>query len=233
MPELNEYKNKHLNEDIYILGSGKSVDFIDNSFFENKTIIGVNQVYKKTKCKYLLRKENKLLEQVINDNPDTIHFISKGDCGRHDGVNDRTVKNKFKNNNNIVTYNHNNNKCYLDMDIVTTIKDDELIVSSSTITTAIHLAAYMGSKNIFLVGHDGGLINGECNFNGYHNDETYKIAWRNGKSDYLKWLSYIEKDTIILKRMLMEKYKCNIVSINPFVNFNLEGNKYTLNYMPL
>ena len=105
-------------------------------------------------------------------------------------------------------------------------KDDMLIVSFSTITTAIHLAAYMGAKNIILVGHDCGTINGECNFEGYHNNETYKVAHTKGKEGYVLWLKMIENNTIQLKKLLIEKYGCNIYSLNPFINFNLEGNVY-------
>jgi hypothetical protein len=226
MRELNEFKNKHINEDIYVLCSGKGVDFIDESFFSNKIIIGINQVYKKVKCNYLLRKENNLLKEVIEKNTNTIHFISKGKDGSDNVKNLIDVNNNFAHNNNIIVFNHNANKKLLP-DI---IKDNELLVSWSTVTSGIHLAAYMGAKNIILVGHDGGLINGECNFKGYHTDETYKIAWpKNGKADYIIWLQNIEKDTIKLKKMLNEKYKCNILSINPFINFNLEGNKYSKN----
>ena len=35
MKELIEFRNLHKGEDIYVIASGKSVDFIDNSFFEN------------------------------------------------------------------------------------------------------------------------------------------------------------------------------------------------------
>ena len=81
MRELKNFKNIHKNEDIYVLASGKSVDFIDNSFFENKIIIGINQAYKKIQCQYLVRKESKFIEEIIKKNKDTIHFISKGNCG--------------------------------------------------------------------------------------------------------------------------------------------------------
>ncbi len=102
-----------------------------------------------------------------------------------------------------------------------------MVVSSSTITTAIHLACYMGSKNILLVGHDGGMINGKCNFEGYHTDKTYRIAWPNGVNDYKNWVSNVDKQPIVVKEKLENEYNCNIHSINPFINFNLEGNKYT------
>jgi hypothetical protein len=65
MKELIEFKNLHKGEDIYVIASGKSVDFIDNSFFENKITIGINQVYKKIKTKYLLRKEYNLIKGRI------------------------------------------------------------------------------------------------------------------------------------------------------------------------
>ena len=37
------------------------------------------------------------------------------------------------------------------------------MVSRSTVTSAIHLAAYMSAKNIILVGHDCGFINNKSN----------------------------------------------------------------------
>ena len=103
--------------------------------------------------------------------------------------------------------------------------ENKLIVSYSTITTAIHLAAHMG-ENIILIGHDCGTINGEPNFSGYHTESTYKIAHRKGKKDYINWLSKIEKQTIKLKHLLKRKYGCNVYSLNPFINFGLEGNVY-------
>lgn len=223
MRELTDFKNIHKNDDIYILASGKSVDFIDNSFFEKKIIIGINQAYKKINCTYLVRKEYKLLNIVIKACPDTIHFISKGNCGDNNKTNLQFILNNYKNNNNIIVYKHNINISNLPHELI----NDKLVVSRSTITTGIHLAAYMGAKNIILIGHDCGCINNEPNFKGYHSEKTYKIAHRHGKKDYKKWLSMIENQTLRLKKLLKKKYNCNIYSLNPFINFGLEGNKYT------
>lgn len=224
MLKLTDFKNCHKDEDIYILASGKSVDFIDQSFFNNKIVLGVNQVYKKVNCNYLLRKENELINEAIKCSPKSIHFISKGKCGEANNVNETYIKKHLPNAKNIVIYDHNRNILSVPNKLPS---NDSLVVSYSTITTAIHLASYMGAKNILLVGHDGGLINGECNFKGYHTDRTYKIAWRNGINDYKKWVTKIDGHTCKLKSMLKEQYNCNIYSINPFINFNLEGNKYT------
>jgi hypothetical protein len=54
MKSVVELKNKHEGEDIYILASGKSVDFFNEDFFENKIVIGVNQAYKKICCDFIV-----------------------------------------------------------------------------------------------------------------------------------------------------------------------------------
>ena len=50
---LKKYKNIHKGETIYVVSSGKSVDFMDCNFFSDKITIGVNQFYKKFVPKYL------------------------------------------------------------------------------------------------------------------------------------------------------------------------------------
>ncbi len=228
MTQLLDYKNKHLGKDIYIYASGKSCDFIDNSFFKNKIVIGVNQSFKKIIPTYLVRKEFKLMSKIINNDSikNIIHFISRGNCGSNNNTNKDFILKNYPTNNNIIIYNHNTNNNQLTS---LPIEDDKLVVSASTITTAIHLAAYMGAKNIIIVGHDCGLLNGESNFKGYHTKESLGIVWRgkNAQQQYNGWLKNIESQTIKLKNLLEDKYRCNILSLNPFINFNLEGNKYT------
>ena len=43
---LTELKNKHLGDDVWVVLAGSSMDYINHNFFENKIVIGVNQVYK-------------------------------------------------------------------------------------------------------------------------------------------------------------------------------------------
>ena len=227
MNNLKSFKNCHLEQDIYVVASGKSVDFISGSFFDNKIVIGINQVYKKIKCNYLVRKEAILIKEVLaNADKNTIHFISEGSLGNCQKKYIDETSNALKNidTTNVVLYKHNQNVSH---SILTSLPpDDMLLVTWSTITTGIHLAAYMGAKNIILVGHDCGTINNECNFSGYHTNETYKISWKNGISDYKIWLTHIEDTTIRLKKLLKAKYGCYVCSLNPFINFNLENNVY-------
>lgn len=211
-----DFKNKYQVSDIYVVASGKSLDFIDNSFFDNEITIGLNQIYK-IKTTYLLRKENILLEQSLKDNQDTIHFVSKGNWSCKNDINLCTVQKLDFGKVCIVEHDKNNYK------LVDLPDENKLVVSWSTITSAIHLATYMGTKNIILVGHDCGSINGQNNVQGYYDDKSLDVD----PSKYKSWLDKIEGDTIRLKQLLSDKYKCNICSINPFVNFNLEGNTYS------
>ena len=217
--QLHKFKDIHKDNDIYILASGKSVDFIENCFFKGKIVIGINQVYKKIPCKYLVRKEHQLVENVLSDprNSDSIIFIPT--------YKKTHVLEKIDNQekiNRIIFFKSDPNIFIVDK----LPSDDKLIVSYSTITTGIHLAAYMGARNIILVGHDCGTLNGEPNFSGYHTNDTYKIAHSNGKAQYKNWIHKIETGTTTLKKLLKKKYGCNTYSLNPFINFGLEGNKY-------
>lgn len=219
---INELINKHKGNDIYVICSGKSLDFIDNSFFDNKITVGVNQSYKKFEPTYLIRKDSKVLINAINTCKKTIHIISEGRDGAVNDFNKNIITTKFNNNNQIFLFKHLQNIHDVNENNVPK-ENDKLVVSYSTVTTAIHFAQKLGAKNIIIVGHDCGLINGEENFKGYHTEKT--IAQKN-KNEYIKWLGEIEKDTINLKKYLQKNYKINIYSLNPFINFNLEGNLF-------
>ena len=226
--KLTDFHNKHKDNDIYIIASGKSLDYIDESFFNNKICIGVNQSYKKIITQYLVRKENALLLEIIKNDTlkNIIHFVSAGNCGGLNLQNKKEIdklSDEYKQN--ICIYGHNKNT--QNITSIPELRNNQLFVSYSTITTAIYLAYYMGAKNIILVGHDCGLINNESNFNGYHTKQTISIAWKgDSQNKYNNWLNVIENDTIILKKYLNTK-NVNVLSLNPFINFNLEGHIYS------
>ena len=211
---LEDFKDKHKDSDIYVIASGKSIDFIDKSFFDNKIIIGINQSYKYIMPTYLVRKEHKYIENILkNTDKNVIHFISKGDVGGHLNW----IQPKYNNYKNIVVYNHDKNTHKL----TNLPSDDKLIVSYSTITTGIHLAAYMGAKNIILVGHDCVSIDDCNNFNNYYDNDIQRLQKNNNQ--YKSWLNEISSHTVLLKKLLKKKYNCNVLSLNPFVNLKMEG----------
>jgi hypothetical protein len=225
--ELYNYKNKHIGGDIYIICSGKSCDFIDNSFLENKIKIGINQAFNKCNCEYYIKKE--IVDMTFFEliDKESITFISNGRCGESSFSNVPIVEIVIKktNNHNIVLYNNYHNIAFESEDILQ-IEDmlanneDTLITSASTITSGIHLALYMGAKNIILVGHDCCDINGESNYTGYHTDKTLSYSHGNdinkAKQKYKNWLNQISDTTETIRKILKNKHNVNLLSINPF-----------------
>lgn len=215
MKSIIELKDIHKGEDIYVIASGKSFDFINSDFFDGKITIGVNQVYKRITCDYLVRKETKFLKPSLETGSKVI--VSKFNCG-----NISSNLNISKDSDNLYYFNHlQNQEKFINTSVFGT---DNIVVSYSTITSAIHVAAYMGAKNIILIGHDCGTLNGESTFNGYY-DSIQDTTWNNW-NQYKDWLKVIESQTILVKNEVKKVYNANVLSINPFVSLNLENNKY-------
>jgi hypothetical protein len=89
---------------------------------------------------------------------------------------------------------------------------DGLVFGSSSIHGGMHLASVMGAKNIVLVGADCGTIDGNNRFDGYPEGDT-------------PWALY-DNHLRIMKEWLQVNFNCSVYSLNPFVNFNLEGHKF-------
>lgn len=219
MKLITELKDKHKGEDIYIIASGKSIDFIDDSFFDGKILIGVNQAYKKIWCDYLVRKETKFIKDSLET--DSIVIVSEYDSGNLNSGEAKLNINKIDHDNLYYFQHLDNGHTKIDTSVFGT---DKIVVSFSTITSAIHIAAYMGAKNIILVGHDCGTINSEMTFKGYYNS-IKDTPWQDWKQ-YKSWLKLIESQTVIVKTEIKKHYDTNVVSINPFVSLNLENNIY-------
>lgn len=211
MKPIGELKNIHEGHDIYVVASGASAGFIDQSFFDNKIAVGVNEVWKRFRnLDYVVRKESRRMDEAISASRQfgfkTI--VSAHNCG---------ALKYAKNGGADYVFEHLDNALeQIDLSVVGT---DMIVVSYSTITSAIHVAAYMGAANIILVGHDCGTLDGNTNIAGY----AEAIA---GAQFYRKFLTVIEPQTLALRAKLKEVYGCNLYSLNPFVNFGLEGHEY-------
>jgi len=222
--ELSSLKNKHKYEDVWVIGSGSSLDFIDKSFFENKITVGVNRSCCYFECDYVVAKDLRGLEEIeentLNKNIQKIYSLFN--CG-----NTTSTRNDENNDKDIIYFHHPQNGNPRTEIIGTTNSNGEdlIIVSLSTITSAIHIAAYMGAKNIIICGHDCGKLNNNISIKGYNSI----IPPVQGANEYVEWLNRIENHTIKVCKKLKEVYNCNIHSLNPFINFNLEGFKFESN----
>jgi len=225
MKYINEFKNKHLNEDIWVICAGSSMNYVDPSFFENKTTIGLNHVGVKYKTNYTVIKDlvvNGFNELANCENPpfnSDYVIASEWDKGYGYTLNTDITLNK--------TYEKYQDKFYFFKHIknghgnTTAIKKDSdmLFISTSTITTAVHFAGYMGAKNIMICGHDLLAIDNKLYFDEYtkkSNQGTQKY-WNN--RDF-------KNDTMKLRDIMKQEYDTNIYTLNPFIGFGLEGHTY-------
>ena len=228
--KLADFRKKHDGQDIYIICSGKSCDYLSADFFSNKLTLGVNNVYKKFPCNYLLFKE--FVDKTVFEKADknTSIFYSKHRFGDYNSPLTKPKLNEFKLDQNTmdrcIEFEHNtnsNNHVPNITQISTLFKENtKLMVSYSTITSAIHLAYYMGAKNIILVGHDCCSIKNENNFEGYHDQKSLAVVWGNNiqqaKSSYKNWVSQLAQTTEAIQKILKEQYHVNLISLNPFVS---------------
>jgi len=217
MNSIQTLKQVHQGEDIWIIAAGSSMNYVENSFFENKITIGINRVAMKFECNYLVAKDGRGFDLIS----DQIDAKTKLILSKHESGNPHQKENSFKGEFWIFDHPFKPGE---NPDLSCISKESEkIVVSYSTITSGIHLAAYMGAKNIMLCGHDCGTIDGESTLVGYYSN----IKPHHGTDErYVEWLSQIENHTTLVCHRLKQVYGCNIHSLNPFINLNLEGHKY-------
>lgn len=218
---IKELKNKHQGEDIWIILAGSSLDYIDASFFENKLTIGQNQTYRDFKCDYIIMKDCNEKPRFVNslaelENIDIPVIYSEYYKGHHNqGKNRVKLENSYY-------FPHQRRTTHFP-DELDNIGKDEIVVSKSTVTSAMHVAAYMGAKNIMLCGHDCGTIDGQKYYAGYIEPNWTSAGNWDGID---KWLSKLENESILVRNFLEQRYNVNIHSLNPFLNMNFESHKF-------
>jgi hypothetical protein len=209
---LTDLKGRYVDHDIYVLASGPSSGYIDPTFFNNKLVIGVNEVWLRfPNIDYLVRKEAARSERAYYSRIPLI--VSKHNCGV---LSYRLTR--FRGEYPYYIFDHKDNAVAGDIDL-SVIGTDQIVVSYSTITSALHIAAYMGAANILVIGHDCGTLDGKVRMDNLP-------GAIGGESFYRKFLTEIEPQTIQVRERLESVYGCNVYSINPFINFGLEEHRY-------
>ena len=223
--QIKEFKDRHKGKDIYVICAGPSSDYVPPRFFTDKIVIGVNNVFKKFPCNYVVSKDLKeyprytRMVQELKGTDVKLLFSEYHTGHLADGKNQPDIEGWY--------FEHLDNKSAdMSEEVLSVIGSDKLVVSRSTVTSAMNFAAYMGAQNIILLGHDCGSIDGDLY------DPTYtEPDWgsANNYSSAPKWVGSIEAQTLAVKERLKKVYDCDVISINPFINFGLEGHRYTSN----
>jgi hypothetical protein len=206
--QLTDFKNKHYGETVYVLGSGKTVEFYDPQFFADKVIVATNDGWSNwlPRVTYMLTKHHPVLEEWCGSNLIDMIFVSRGHCGQHDEL--------IPDSQNYVVFEHALNKVihFSNEDF----PEEGLVVSYSSITSAMHLAAFMGARHIVMVGSDCGWIDGDSIVSG-HIDSF-------AKPDFP---FYFDMQNRVVANEIRSRFGCSVSSMLPFVTPNMEGHKFT------
>lgn len=209
--DLQDLEGKHAGETIWVLGSGPTLNFIDPEFFDDKTVVTVNWVGRTFGLKSFYAFSNYHCEDVIDTfGPGlSVAVMLARDTLTQQPWPDTPPDNV------VFSEAHNYSPPGSSWDpYKMPPPPGQIVYGSSSIHGATHLAAHLGAKTIILVGADCGHIDSEQNIDGYPlPTETFSFRVWNAHS-------------IILKRWLKEHYGCDVYSLNPFINLNLEGHKF-------
>jgi len=197
-------------KDIYVIGSGRSIDYIPDTFWEGKVVIGVNSVPNRVPCKYLISHHYFVLQPFI-DSGKSIVVTSHAEMGIMDSTAEDWVKPTWYNEvltGDYYVYRHLNQQ-FTRIDLSVFDTPGYLVTGGSIITTALHFAYFLGASSILCAGVDGGTLDGEINYAGY-TPETPNQHPSNVSHQLKKMANAIRGRGI------------PVVSINPFINFTLE-----------
>jgi hypothetical protein len=219
--ELNDFLFRHRGKDVYVLGSGATVDYIDPVFFRDKIVIGVNNAAERLGL-YTIGGLNTHVYAHTHYHVDatslaTAHpahtvFAPLGDQG-FQGLPAEADRKR-----NIVYYPHQPTKYDFNVDDAWPPAGG-LIVGSTSTHGAMHLACVMGAANVILVGLDCGFLDGKANHGAYRSGDLVN-------NDAAMWLARWNEHLGLVANKLRDVYGVRVVSINPFVNLNLEGHTW-------
>lgn len=212
------FKNRYPGQTIYVFGSGKSLDFYSKEFFDDKVCVATNQVGHVYGLKNYVS---------------CGHHYEAGERYRALGMEapivtpDRDTTNlgmaPLPDEGNVFRYPASRQHFHrFDVNLHWPQNPDTLVVGSSGLHSAMHLAQYMGAATIVLVGVDLGTMDGHTNFDAYlHRGQVDKVRGAQTEHSWVAW----EKHTRDVANKLRE-LGCQVISLNPFINPNLEGHQY-------
>jgi hypothetical protein len=206
MRDLASFKDIHKGEVIWVVGSGGTLDFIDPSFFDDQICIAANFVGKIFGLANYFTFSHYHTDSLEMADSSRFVFTPRREHGNRDEWSGFLP-------NNVVLFDTNAGEPGTRFDPYGRDNPGEnLVVGSSSIHGAMHLAAHMGAKAIVLVGVDCGRLNDMDRFSNYPAGDT-------------PWDIYNDH-LVMMKRWIGSNYDCQVYSLNPFVNLNLEGNKF-------
>lgn len=219
MQTLKDFKNYLPGSTVFVVGSGFSLHWLKGLRLNDFIVIGVNRIAPFFPCDFVIVHHHESIPE-IQQNGDYDHlFVSRypqcvidGEAPNHEGKD-------------YIVYDHCN-QGYHRTDFsplkpsFQAAHPNHILTGGNTVINAIGLAVYMGAKNIILAGCDGGAINGNSNIEGYHPETDLSKIYQTGHS-----LRSLALNMEI--RTELKKHGISLMTLSPFLDYNLEGNSFT------
>lgn len=208
---LSELEGLHKGETLWVLGSGPSLNYLDPTFFDDKTCVTANRVGRLFGLKSFYTYSNYHFVDAVEKFGERVRVavtLARDTLTQEPwpGEVPDNVALSFADNYNPPGSSWDPYKM--------PPPEGQIVYGSSSIHGATHLAAHLGASNIVMVGHDAGFIDDESNVTDYYAPtQTFSFGVWN-------------RHSIVLKQWLRERYGVNIYSLNPFINLNLEGHTF-------
>lgn len=212
--KIQDLRNVHSGQDVYVLGNGPSLELIDPLFFQGKVTIGINDAaFDLPWLSYVITRYHESAKLLFEsrDRHGACIVVSRH---QHGDPSSSTIDIDHER---VVIFEHGRN-CGSQTKNMEFPAEPSLISSFSTITSAMNFAAHVGARSCILVGHDCGLLDFNMYRRGYAHGPIAKSV--------TEMFPYFEEQSILVKRFLKDRYGMNTYSLNPFINQALEGHRY-------
>jgi len=199
----------------YVLGSGPTLDYVDPDFFIGSNVIAVNEAGQR-----LGLYDMRMNLHTFSHYHGSLHLADKYTSHQfHLPEGDRGFEGEPPAAGDNVTF-YPHYPTVFDFDASRRWPEGGILVGSTSVHGAMHLACKLGASNIILVGVDCGLLDGKSNHGEY-------VSGNLANGDVLDWLARWDEHLRQVKNVLVDEYGVRVYSLNPFVNLNLEGHEWT------
>jgi hypothetical protein len=204
-----DFEGRHAGETIYVLGSGKTLDYVDRTFFDGKVVVATNHAWRgKADHAYTCSNHwgTEPSEYLVVTESEQVPASDRFDGPRPDG--DRVI---------VVP---SIEQLYADF---TPGRDwperGRFVVGPTSLHLSMHWAVWLGAAHLVLVGADCGVIDGANNRVGYY-------APVNGSNlaehaHHRLWQTKLEEMAGKIRSLGV-----SVHSLNPWVTLGLEGHRW-------
>ena len=209
MVTYKDFEGRHAGETVWVLGSGKTLDYVDRTFFDGKTVVATNHSWKgKADHAYVCSNHWGtepaawlVLPEVEDVPPQDAYRGPKPEGDRVVFV--PTIPQKYSD----FTPNRD------------WPEQGRMVVGPTSLHLSLHWAVWLGAAHIVLVGADCGTIDGRNNADGYYTREVEEGAAAH--FHHRLWERTLNEMAEKIRNLGV-----SVHSLNPWVTFNLEGHSW-------